>query len=322
MNLRLRAPAALHAAEVRDLSAELAPGVTVRVGALLLPEGAALRDGQPAAPVVELADVSADVDLAELQAHLGGALDLAALDLSLLDAVAGHANVDAVVALKGLPRVKNELRLGIVEGSIDFKALERGFHSVVDAVLDFRVKGSRLELEKDIPLVPWDESTLVAWQLRGDDLALAARDRVRLRRLLDLQVLDAGRRTEGGRGCYGLGSLALEGLDVAVGLTRPVDLPLAGGVVQLGLDGAPGVERLTLRGAVRCAGAGTVALGVQAVTGALRGLQAAGLSLDAARLSAADVSGAVAFEGLAPTRLTLTAPRVRLEGVSLATLPA
>jgi hypothetical protein len=103
-----------------------------------------------------------------------------------------------------------------------------------------------------------------------------------------------------------------------------VDVQLAGGVVQLGVDGAPGVERLLARGAVRCeTGRRTgVTFGLQAVTGALRGLQAAGLALDAARFLASDVTGALAFEGLTPVRLTLTVPRLRLEGVSLATLPA
>lgn len=331
MNIRTRTPplasAALRSAQLGGLSAELTAGVTLSVGEVVLPQGAALRDGQPSAPLVELVDVKVEVDVATLWAELGGALDPGALDLSLLDAVAGHANVDAVVALKGLPRVRSALRLGILEGSIDFKALERSFHSLADAVLNFKVTGSRLELEKDIPFVPWDESTLVAWELDEDDRALAARDRVRLRRLLDLQVLHAGRKAAGSAGCYGFGSVALEDLDVAVSLTRQVDVPLAGGVVQLGLGGAPGVERLAARGSVRCPSGGsergtTVVLGVQAVSGALRGLQAAGLSLDAARFAAPNVAGQVTFDGLAPTRVTLTVPRLRLEGVSLATLPA
>jgi hypothetical protein len=313
--------AAAGGAELRDCQVELAPGVVARAVRVHAPQGVTLDGRAVTAPVLELLDVTAEVDVA---AVLDGALGAARLDLDLLDAVSGHAHVDAIVGLvPAVPRLKSALRLTIREGAIDFTQLERGFHALADAVLNFRVKGDRLELEKDIPLVPWDESTLLAWELDADDRALAAKNRVRLGRLADVQILESGRRDAGGKGCYGLGSLALEGIDVDVSVLRPrVDVALAQGEVQLGLDGAPGLQGLRLHGAVRCAQDGParatkVAVSVQALHAALRGLSALGFVLDAQRLVVKDVSGDLTFEGLTPTRLTVSVPRVLLEGVRL-----
>lgn len=314
--------AAVDGAALRGCQVELAPGVVARAGQVSAPQGLTLDGLAATVPVLELLDVTAEVDVAAL---LGAAQGASLPDLDLLDAVSGHAHVDAVVGLvPAVPRLKSALRLTIREGAIDFTQLERGFHALADAVLNFRVNGDRLELEKDIPLVPWDESTLLAWELDADDRALAAKNRVRLGRLADVQILESGRRDAGGKGCYGLGSLALEDIDIDVSVLRPrVDVALAKGEVQLGLDGAPGLQGLRLRGAVRCAQDGParatkVAVSVQALHAALRGLSALGLVVDAQRLVVTDVSGDVTFEGLTPTRLTVSIPRVLLEGVRLA----
>lgn len=323
-------PAALAAAfagaELRDVSFDLAPGIVARVREVRVPEGATAVATGANVPVLELLDVTADVDVAaalQLAPARGGALP----DLDALDGVSGHANVDAVVGLtRSMPRVKNAIRLDIREGTIDFRQLEHSFHALADAVLNFRVKGARLELEKDIPLVPWDETTLVAWPLDERDRALAARDRVRLRRLLDVQILETGRRDAGGKGCYGLGSLALEDIDVAASVLASVDVPFGGGVVTLGAGGAAGLRGLRVRGALGCTRDGPptaskLDVTVLAVTAAVRGLSAAGLVVDVQRLAIEDVSGELSFEGLEPRRLTLNLPKVRLEGVTLAAAP-
>lgn len=321
---RLAALAAFVAvAELNGWSVDLGPGLSVRAGEVRVTEGLTLREHVATVPTIELTDVTADLDL---EALFELAQDAPLPDLDFLDAVSGHANLDATVGLiasPAVPRLKSAVRLSIREGAIDFKQLERGFHPLADAVLDFHVKGSRLELEKDIPLLPWDESTLLAWRLDADDRALAAKNRVRLGKLVDVEILESGRREAGHVGCYGLGSLALENIDIDVSILRPrIDVAFAGGSgeVQLGLDGAPGLQGLRVRGAVRCGQGGArtskVDVTVQAVNAALRGLSFMGHGLSAERLVVADVSGEVTFEGLTPTRLTVNLPKVRLEGVT------
>lgn len=315
------------AGELDAIALQLLPGVLAHVGTLRLCEGVTLADDVATVPAVDLVDVKVEAEVAALLRATQGvrAPDLALLD-PLLDAVSGQANVDAQVGLLAgvpLPRVMNRLRLPIIDGTIDFTQLERGLHRLADAVLDFHVRDGRLELEKDIPFVPWDEATLVAWDLDARDQALAAQGRVRLRRLLDAQVLEERRQAAGAQGCFGLGSLGLEDIAIDVDLRPEVTVPIAGGAVQLGVEGLPGVSGLQLRGAVRCtsdgpAPASSVTLAIGAVNAAGHGLHALGFVAGAARVMAADVSGALSFEGLTPRRLTISAPKVRLEGLTIA----
>lgn len=324
--------AAFAKAALDALSLELPPAIAARAGRLQLPGAATFADGVLGCPTVELLDATVDVDLGSLPRGRGLARRPAAREaLRLLDALGGQLDVDAIVGVAAhpaIPKVTNALRIPIEAGTLDFQALERGFHRLVDAVLNLRVRDARLELEKDIPLVPWDESTLVAWDLDADDQALAALGRVRLRRLLDAKVLDARLKgapgTSEGEGCHGFGSLALEGLDLRLSTTAAVELRLpGGGVARLGSPGEPGLDELRVRGAVRCARDGpppstSLTLGARAITGALRGVRAAGVLVDATRFAVEEPSGAVAFEGLTPVRLTLRTPRIKLEGVTVA----
>ena len=74
----------------------------------------------------------------------------------------------------------HKLRVPVEHGVINFHELERDLSFLEDAVLDFEWKGDRLILEKDIPLVPFDNETLVSWRLDDEGQALADAERLRL----------------------------------------------------------------------------------------------------------------------------------------------
>lgn len=307
-------------ATLDGLALELAPGLVVRARQARAGEGATCDLSRLVArvPRLELLDVDVDVALDDLPKIAA----VESLPLEALDAVNGRVSVDAVVGLvPAVPRVLNAIRLTLREGTLDWTELERGFHRLAGAVLHFRQRGSRLELEKDIPFVPWDESTLLAWRLDPDDRALARRHRIRLRRLLDVEVLEARRRDAGGAGCYGLSTLALDAIDVAVDLA-PCTLPVLGGTAQLGLEREHGAEGVRLRGAIRCArgrqpAPTRVALGVRRASGVLRGLHVVGRRADVGRFTVEDVVGDVQLEGLTPRRLRVRAPKIVVEELSL-----
>lgn len=138
------------------------------------------------------------------------------LDPRLLDLVSGSleidANVDASVPIIGRRRATHAFRVPIEGGTLDYKRLERGLSALEDAVIDFEVKGSRLVIERDIPIIRMRKD-LVEWYLDGDELALARQRRVRLRTLPRYQLV-----SEGG------GDIELKGLRL-----DPIDIDLTVG---------------------------------------------------------------------------------------------
>lgn len=171
------------------------------------------------------------------------------LDLSALDGLDGKIDVDvtadATIPILGSRRATHHFRLAVDSGTINFHRLEKSLSALEDAVLDFRVRGNELVLERDIPLM---NKVLVAWPLGSRDLALAERQLVRIARLFDYRV---EAKTEGDSS-FALRELSFDGVDVELGLAggTGIDFP-GGGRLELGEDGLPALDELAVRGALR-----------------------------------------------------------------------
>src|SRR5690606_11056084 len=80
------------------------------------------------------------------------------LDWNLLDSLTGHAHVDVgidiTLPLIGRRRAVHQLRVGVQQGRIDYRALESDLSALEDALLDFSVRDDALVLELGIPLLP------------------------------------------------------------------------------------------------------------------------------------------------------------------------
>lgn len=178
------------------------------------------------------------------------------LDLSALDGLDGKIDVDltadASIPFLGTRRATHHFRLSVDSGTINYHRLEKSLSALEDAVLDFRVRGNDLMLERDIPLM---KKVLVSWPLAARDMALAERHLVRIARLFDYRVgdredTDEDEKKKG----FELRELGFDGIDVELGLAggAGIDLP-GGGRLELGEDGRPALDELAVRGALRYA---------------------------------------------------------------------
>ena len=231
-------------------------------------------------------------------------------DLRLLDHVSGKVAVDVTVdaAIKSIGRRKatHRFRIPIRAGALDFKTVEKSLARLEDSILDFVVAKSTLRLVKDIPLVPFDTRTLVSWKLNREDQALAADNRVRLRRLLDYQLPPAERRTEPAEPAepspLRLDSVRCDDLDVALKLRGPTEARLPqGGRLLLGDNRRAAVGNATLTGTVvyrpgKPDQATTLTATAARLRGAIESLTVAGWCVDA---------GAVTVDAVEPVRLAL-----------------
>ncbi len=249
-------------------------------------------------------------------------------DIPFLDDLCGRVNVDAFLDV-GIPILKSRaathtVRQELVDGTIDFKKLEAGLSGLEDAVLDFEVKPGKLILEKDIPLIPWDNTTLVWWPLDAKEQELArSRQRVRLRRLLDYTLTDfvltkLQPTASAGAPLVTLRRVELNALDVAVSVGGPRRLELPFATLRLGAQGCPAVRRARATGSVKLAPGVTtppttlsllvdgVSIGLDRL--ALLGLTAALESLTVAAVDQLELT----FSGVLPC-----AARAHVSGVEL-----
>ncbi len=179
------------------------------------------------------------------------------VDLSFLDGLDGHVNADigTHIRIPIIPdwRAVHRIRVEVDRGTVDYEKLEHGIGKLPDAVLDFKLDGDRLCLDKDIPLVPFDRRTLLSWPLPSEDeRSLARRGRIRLARLLHPHIEIERKVTGRDEGSRFLEEIRIRDIDVAVSLAADAGMALpSGGTLRLGGTGTgavPAVERATLRG--------------------------------------------------------------------------
>lgn len=177
--------------------------------------------------------------------------------LAFLDLLEGHFGVDVTtdftLPIIGRRQATHRFRIPIAAGSVEINALGKGLSTLESLVLDFAMREDALVLVKDIPLVPFDSQVLVRWALDAEGLGLARANRVRLSTLLRPELLapnrDATRQPtrESGKGAQ-LRRIDAEAVDLALGISAPFSLDIAGGRLDFGSGDRPSVGELRVQG--------------------------------------------------------------------------
>ena len=245
-------------------------------------------------------------------------------DFSFLDTIDGHLHVDLFLDV-GIPVVgrrseTHEFRVPIAGGTFDFQRLEGDINWLARSVLDIEVVDGKLILEKDIPLIPFDNKVLISWPLDADELELAECNRARLRTLLGWQLPPP----ENKKSPIDLHQIATRNIDVSLTMTEPSQLDLGPvGRIGLGRDDRPGVDRLTVSGDLHHAPGKPLDETILelAIAGLAASLEQCWLGSSCLEAKRIDIDGvhnvAVGFDGFRPNRLNGTIERVAVQNLGV-----
>jgi len=250
----------------------------------------------------------------------------AKLDLSALDMLNGKLDVDLTAATTipviGTRRATHHFRLKVDHGQINYYRLEKSLSRLEDALLDFEVQGQQLVLVVDLAL---KKRKIVSWKLDPDEVPLAQRRLVRLRRLLQYEL--AAGKTKTSKQSFVVRELMFDNIDVVIKLLGGSAIPIGTGVVHLGAPRRAAIANLQAKGRICHRPKGDPVRGRLDICAERLFLGADDISLGARRLAAAAVQiGAidqaeVRFVGIRPKsfhaamreiiidRLQLTAPQ-------------
>jgi len=257
-------------------------------------------------------------------------------ELPFLSMLSGLFNVDVIpdvtLPIIGTRRAKHEFRIPIAKGVIGIRQLESSLSTLENMVLDFEVEDGKLVLEKDIPLVPFDNTPLVYWPLDRDAQALANDKRVAIATLLRPELPEAARksadedRKKKGK-AIDLKKIDIANIDISLRCGGPSEMPVAGGRLRLGSKDHPAVGELMITGGVTYA-PGDPVPGAVKVTGKKLRVGLDSLALGSRVLSAVDIGLEtvdaidVGFAGVRPSSVNAMATGIRLLGVHLGPKPA
>jgi hypothetical protein len=155
--------------------------------------------------------------------------------LPLLDGLAGQLDVDLgldlTVPVLGRRRATHKFRIPIESGTVDYLKLENDLSTLEDALLDFAMRDGGLVLEMGIPFVPTrgKGKPILRWNVEGDDLVLARKDRIRLAMLPQFRMAAEDSGDGGGKSRVALRELSLRNLEAKLRLEHdvpPAALPL------------------------------------------------------------------------------------------------
>ncbi len=142
------------------------------------------------------------------------------IDLRLLDRLDGHVEVDvtldASLPVLGRRKATHQFRVPINRGVINYRQVERGLATLEDAVIDFDVRGHKLVIERDLPIVRLRKN-LVEWHLDAEEMALARQRQVRLRTLPHFEIVSSS-----GNSDIKVRSIQFGHIDIALSATGPV----------------------------------------------------------------------------------------------------
>lgn len=252
-------------------------------------------------------------------------------ELPFLDHLHGHLHVDVMpditLPIIGSRKAKHAFRIPIEGGVISIDQLERGLSTLESMVIDFEVEDGKLVLEKDLPLVPFDNKPLVEWPLDAAAQTLADKKHVALRTLLRPTIPQSARkeadkdRAKKGK-AIDLRRLDIANIDVDLRCGGPSELPVLGGHVRFGAGDQPALGKLTIKGGIGYAPndpvAGEVRVGAQHVNVELQDLRLGSRTLrSGVSLQTLDAI-TVTFAGLSPTALSAKARGLSLRTVTLA----
>lgn len=171
--------------------------------------------------------------------------------LRFLDGLHGAIKMTLQVELElpvlGARTLDQKLDVPIVDGSLDFRALEASLRWLEGAFLDLGVDGDALALRFGVPMLARTSREIIAWHLDPDALALAAFGRIPLRSLADF------RRTpdqddESKKRRSSLRSIKMSDLKIDLSLAAPRALEIGEGALLFGGDDEPGLVDVHLDG--------------------------------------------------------------------------
>ncbi len=183
-------------AHARDLHIQLG-GATIDIAAIDLPEGLRVHEDIDIAQIlvgaIEIAvddlvrKASAENAQEEEESDSEEAkisMPAIELDHNVFDTINGNLSVDATLSVTlpviGKRVATHSFRIPVAGGIIDYRDFERGLSDLEDAFIDIRVRGNRLVLERDIPLIPGLHKPIVTWDLSSGELELAKQHLVRI----------------------------------------------------------------------------------------------------------------------------------------------
>jgi hypothetical protein len=236
-----------------------------------------------------------------------------------LDSLNGHVNVDVDVDVDvpviGTREATHHYRTPIKDGTVSIEKLEDDLAGLEDAVIDFEVENGQLILEKDLPLIPWDNTTLISWDLDPEELAMAERDRVRLRTLLkyDLHLGDGKGGGGGATAGVVIRKIAARNLDVVLSMTTPSVIALGDiGTIRIGTEDRHGLVGLTASGEGHFKpneemAPTAIQAGIEEVLLGFEALKIAMLQMDADAIQLEHIHDVeISMEGYLPRRLEAT----------------
>lgn len=98
---------------------------------------------------------------------------------NVLNGLSGYINADVSVSAKvpviGSRNATHHFRVPVSAGVINYAEVEDDLAGLEDAFIDFRVRGRRLVLERDVPIIPGLNKPIVTWDLDDRELELARR---------------------------------------------------------------------------------------------------------------------------------------------------
>ncbi|MBT8492490.1 MAG: hypothetical protein KJO07_05485 [Deltaproteobacteria bacterium] len=166
-----------------------------------------------------------------------------------------HGRLDADVEIDydakviGRRRAVHKFHLPISDGSIDYRRLESGLAHLENSVIDIELDGDRLIVEKDLPLIPFDNTTLLSWPLTPEEKQLAETGRIRLARLLDFEIPKKPEGKKPAKPSFTFYGVMIEKLAASLTLLSGAVVELiGGGKIELGCGDKPAVRDLELVG--------------------------------------------------------------------------
>jgi hypothetical protein len=273
-------------------------------------------------------------NLGAFQPHAGAALARAAevplrqSRLRFLDGVNGNIDVTIKVELDlpviGTRSLDQTLHIPVIDGGLDFRALEDSLDWLEGRFLDLGVEDRSLVLAWRVPIFSPRTKELIAWTLDDDAYAMATFDRVPIRSLTDFRTPqrdepDPSASQSMSKRKSRLRKLSVVGLDAKLSLQAPRSVEVAGGTMLFGGDDAPGVVGLDLQGSLTHPpepGSLKGKIGLVDVTAKDLHFGSAVVTVDRLHLGAIEEIELL-FDGFRPVGLTCTISRATATNLSL-----
>ena len=233
--------------------------------------------------------------------------------LRFLDSLAGKINITVKVVLDlpvlGKRTLDQQLRVPIVDGNVDFHALEESLDWLEGRFIDIDFERNKLALQWKVPIFGSGRD-LVTWKLDEDAAKLAAFGKVPVRSLTDVRLPPSKHPAKQDKRQL-LRSLSLEAIDIALSLIAPRSVDVGGGVILFGGDDAPGMVDMKVTGSINDRGPGKLVGKIGSIDTTIKDLQLGPVLLTADRLQLDGVDDlVVVFQGFVPSRIDLVINKV------------